>query len=475
MILVDSDADAADDIGQPYKYGDVLKTAAKDGNTYKLNVVYRGENGVANDGDDLDLVVVDVTGAFDFNKPEAVTPPTGDNSGSATDGNFTFTTTDARFLKVNKAIVQADGSVLFSVAGAGKVVGNTFKWTVSVNGVPAEADDVTIALNDLSYVTAKIKAKDSDKITIALSDIDINKLGSDATAENVNDALKQEGAEVTLDKVPAGKINVPKDAKLTIGNGTDAVTIEGNTTIAGEGALEVKSDTTISGNVDMSAVKPTVDSGKAITVADGGSLKVDANTDGNLPAGKVEIAAGGSLTSMTTNSDAPAPTTFVGPTADARIQTGTETSVAVEFSANHSASSRHKMTITGDATIPEGKTWFAMFDSASNAQGIDMVVTGKLTVNGTLKLASANQTGSSLTATGSASVVVGANGKLVVGGLASLTGADNNITGTSAASALQVFKAVSGGTISGANGVENRDADANYTWDAAETKWVAKT
>ena len=71
--------------------------------------------------------------------------------------------------------------------------------------------------------------------------------------------------------------------------------------------------------------------------------------------------------------------------------------------------------------------------------------------------------------------MVGANGKLVVGGLASLTGADNNITGTSAASALQVFKAVSGGTISGANGVENRDADANYTWDAAETKWVAKT
>ena len=247
--------------------------------------------------------------------------------------------------------------------------------------------------------------------------------------------------------------------------------MDGNTTFTGKGTLKVESNAEVSGNVDMSAVKPTVDSGKAITVVNGGSLKVDANTDGNLPAGKVEIAAGGSLTSMTTDGT-DKPVTFVGPTEDARIKTESATKVEVEFKSD----ARSTMTITGSATIPAGQEWWAMFDSTPNSKGVDLTVkSGTLTVAGKMILSSADKNGSNLTVDSSAALKVAAGGTLDVRAYASLTG-NSKVTGTDATSVLKVAKAAGGATFTGVAGIESRPSTTTtYTWDAAQTKWVAKT
>ena len=168
-------------------------------------------------------------------------------------------------------------------------------------------------------------------------------------------------------------------------------------------------------------------SGEGAVVVKGGTLKINANynggtgTDSKLPTiATIQVNHGGTLASMTTKvGEAAADTEFVGPDADARIQTTDGASVTFELG-DFGKENKPKMTISGNVTIPKGQTWYSMFDSDKEALGIDMTQeSGTMTVDGTLKIVSANKTGSSLTINENASVVV--NGTMSVAAFGTVT------------------------------------------------------
>lgn len=182
----------------------------------------------------------------------------------------------------------------------------------------------------------------------------------------------------------------------------------------------------------------------SVVVQSGGTLKIDANYNGGagslLPSVKtIEVQAGGTLASQTTNAEDPTDVVFVGTAEDARIQTGASTTVTLGFAdayGSEAGMTRPNLTISGDASVPAGQTWYTMFDSGEEAIGIDMAVaSGALTVSGTLNAVSANSTGSTLTVAEGASLHVAADGKLsiakkavvIVNGTATSTG---TISGT---------------------------------------------
>lgn len=185
-------------------------------------------------------------------------------------------------------------------------------------------------------------------------------------------------------------------------------------TIAEGASLELSSPLTVNktlvvnGTLDASSVKLS-GTGK-IVVANGGTLKMNANYDngsGLLPTiSTIEVQHGGTLASKTTDGNE-TDTIFVGTGADARIQTSEGAVVTFGFAGSYDDDEHPTMTINGDVTIPTGQTWYSMFDSADEAIGIDMTLeSGTLTVDGTLKIASANSTGSTLTVDPRTNVIV---------------------------------------------------------------------
>ncbi|MBM6924818.1 S-layer homology domain-containing protein [Pseudoflavonifractor phocaeensis] len=312
--------------------------------------------------------------------------------------------------------------------------------------------------------------------------VDANLNGETATDDDIKNALKSDAETVVLSAKKEGLtldgVNIPEDKTLAVAG---TVTLK-NSQI--NGVLDVDSATavtldkvTVAGSADLSGVDTAFKD--IVTVAKGGTVKLDANTEadtGHIPTGTLTVDAGGTLKSVDTSNTATngEEVIFVGPTADARIQTVKGTSVVIEFVNKHGSDNRHKMTINGSATIPAGETWWAMFDSSikddegtevSNAQGIDMTLaSGTLTVNGTLNLSSASKTGSSLTVAKGAGVVV--NGTVVIAAKGTLT-VDGTFTGTEGA----VLKVTKGATITGVDGVDG-SADKTYTCDK-NGKWTA--
>ena len=188
-------------------------------------------------------------------------------------------------------------------------------------------------------------------------------------------------------------------------------------------------------------------SGAGSVVVKGGTLKINANYNGGTDTGSklptiatIQVNHGGTLASMTTKVGEAADTKFVGPGADARIQTTEGASVTFKLG-SLGEGSKPTMTIAGNVIIPKGQTWYSMFDSDKEALGIDMTQeSGTMTVDGTLKIVSANKTGSSLTINENASVVV--NGTMSVAAFGTVT---NNGT------------IENNGTIDGSDKVEGAD------------------
>ena len=150
-------------------------------------------------------------------------------------------------------------------------------------------------------------------------------------------------------------------------------------------------------------------------------------------------------------------TNFVGSDDNARIQTGEGASVTFGFG------KKPTMTIAGNVTIPEGQTWYSMFDSDKEALGIDMTQeSGTMTVDGILKVSSANGTGSSLTINKGASVVV--NGEMSVAAKGVVKG-EGSVTGAGSAT-LTITK---GATVSAIAGVTS-DKTGTYTW--SDGAWI---
>ncbi|MBM6927427.1 S-layer homology domain-containing protein [Pseudoflavonifractor phocaeensis] len=348
---------------------------------------------------------------------------------------------------------------------------NNVRYILAANHVVLLVVDVN---NDMQanpaagLVTAPVSAD-----TAEAADINAILSGNDATAVSISAGTNPLDLDKAID-VPAKKTlqvsgdidnltaNLEKDAVVKLGAATYTTDNDAASVSIVDGAWTL-TNVTLTGSADLSEMDTTFN---AVTVDEGASLKVDANTDGNLPAGTLTIAAGGTLTSMTTD-DSNEAVTFVGTTTDARIQTAADTEVSVDFDAL-------TMDISGDATIPAGQTWYAMFDSTPNSKGIAMTLSsGTLTVNGELKLTKADGTGSSLTVDTEASVLVGSNGKVTVASMGTLT-VNGSFIGTDTTSALSVAAAQNGATITGMDSVGVADHSAGeYTWNG--TAWATST
>ena len=438
VLVLDTDADKNEDIGQPYTYGDKVATAAKkaDG-TYCYNVVFRAEDGNTKDDADLDLLVVDVTGAFNFDKPgkdESGDQGTIDNDIKdvttvlSSDGKtltVAFTvpagTTDAKIDYEAKVggIVAASGTQTLS-----GITGTQAKFDVTLNPAAPSKDDVTLSLKNLVYTG----------------------FSGDASAATINEALKQEGvAEVTVGGEVSGNIAVPEGKTLKLSDNTKVKDV----TLSGKVAMQ---NATVEGNVDLS--KADVAALTKVTVGKDAALNVTAGNIKDLSSGTLEVAAGGALKVADSATESSA--TLVG-SKDARIVTAANTKV--EFNLSSGA-----MTINGDAEIPAGQTWYSMLGPvAAEAKGLNMTVaSGKLTVNGELKLVSGSN-GTTFTVSGTGSVVVGKGGVINVAAKANVSG-NNAITGTDATSKLNVTKGSA--SISGVAGVSDH-TEGNYTWQSS--------
>ena len=245
-----------------------------------------------------------------------------------------------------------------------------------------------------------------------------------------------------------------------VSRSSDATVKEGTTlTITEKGSLTMKEGTTftVNGTLVNNGVLDVYNSNLSgtgkIVVADGGMLNMNANYNGGtgsmLPTIEaIEVQNGGTLQSMTTNGEIES-TIFVGKSEDARIQTNDAT-VTFGFTGEHPT-----MEIVGDAAIPAGQTWYTMFDSSTEAIGIEMMLNGTLTVDGTLKVVSANSTGSEL--------VVDSKSHLIVNGTIT-TATKGKITGTDATSVI---------TIAETANVENASAfEANHTYTWKDGVWT---
>ena len=268
-----------------------------------------------------------------------------------------------------------------------------------------------------------------------------NTLPTEAEWESISSFTLTEDCTLT-----ARQCTVPKDKTLVIDKD---VTL----TIGESGTLYVH-DAALSGE-------------GSVVVDNGGVLKVNANYNGGedskVPTvSRITVNHGGTLISMPTNYHDEGNVSeiyFVCPINNdkrTRIQTTEGASVTFELG-DFGKENKPKMIISGNVTIPEGQTWYSMFDSGEEAIGIDMTLeSGKMTVDGDLKIVSANKTGSSLTINKDASVLV--NGTMSVAAKGVVKG-EGSVTGAGSAT-LTITK---GSTVTAIAGVDNNKT-ATYTW-----------
>ena len=280
VLVLDTDASKTEDIGQKYTYGDKLTTAAKSGSTYHFNVVYRLEDGaeLADDGD-LDLLVIDNTGSFDFDKPGK-----DDNNQGNVDNNIEGLTTnlDPTGEILTVAFNVPAGTTGLKVDYAVKVNGifaGSATATTANAGTSGNPSQITVNGNQAQFtVTLTSATASKDAITLDLSNLVYTKTGAGATADTINDMLKQKDADITVtEEVPAGEIVVPKDAKLTLGDSTTAAEVKGNTTIKNEdGAIDAK-NVLVKAGVTLEITGEVAENSK-ITAEAGAIVKVNGKT-----------------------------------------------------------------------------------------------------------------------------------------------------------------------------------------------------
>ena len=434
VLVVDSDADKADEIGIPYTAGNNLKTATlkevtQSGEVYRLNMVYRVDGGgTSADDDDLDLLVIDNTGAFDFNKPE--TSESGDQGGSATDGNFTFTTSNESLLKVSNADVTGTNEVRFSLtAGSGVDTSKlAYTYTVSINGIEVATATVSAGSFAATVTTSGASVKDGDKITIALTNVKVTGMGAGATADQINNALKQEGAEVAIkDLASTDVIEVPKDAKLDMAGATIA-----------KGA-----------QVNVAAgAKVVLPNGKTLdtsTVTTNSTLNLLANNNGGItvtvPAGETTFASGvvmGAKDALILQNGANVTLTSE-PEQDATIQVASGATITMP----------NKFTMGEDGMVSFNQA-ITIVQNASGAMDISVPAGTTVTVNETFKFGTDD-----VLTLGEGAQIVGKDGvSITFNGTDSIKGATNFYQN---------------------GGITQETTIQNKTYDWSAGKWVANT
>ena len=333
----------------------------------------------------------------------------------------------------NPETPEAEGNTLVSVIvdefQAGKIQDAI---TLTLEGT----DGSTLTLR-YGFIVEEVTVNSSDTLKAALANQSV-------------ETVKVSG-DITLDEA----VNVDRQVTVEVNDGAqlnlnDSFTIGEKATLINKGTITNNGTMTNNGSFDTYEGK-LAGTGHVI-VANGAVLKINANynngADSMLPAvTKIEVQPGGALQSMTTDGSEEA-TTFIGTSEDARIQTNGAT-VTFGFADNYSGT-HPTMEIEGDVTIPAGQTWYTMFDSAAEAIGIEMTLNGNMTVDGTLKVVSANSTGSEL--------LLKENTVLTVNGTIT-TAAKGKVTGTDATSVVSIAE--------GAAGTDTFAAGSTYNWNGS--------
>lgn len=300
-----------------------------------------------------------------------------------------------------------------------------------------EGTDGSALTLQYGFIVGEVTANSSDTLKAALTNPSV-------------ETVKVSG-DITLDEA----VNVDRQVTIEVNEGAqlnlnDSFSIGEKVTFINKGTITNNGTMTNNGSFDTYEGK-LAGIGQVI-VADGAMLKINANynngADSMLPTvTKIEVQPGGALQSMTTDGGEEA-ITFVGVSSDARIQTNGAT---VTFGFADSYFGTHPtMEIEGDVTIPAGQTWYTMFDSATEAIGIEMILNGNMTVDGTLKVVSANSTGSEL--------LLKENAVLAVNGTIT-TAAKGKVTGTDATSVVTIAE--------GAAGTDTFAAGSTYNWNGS--------
>ena len=459
VLVIDSDANAADDIGQPYTYGTTkLATAAKDadGVNYRTNVIYRGENGgTPADGDDLDLVVVDVTGAFDFDKPEStVTPP-------APDTGKTYATADELKAALN------DGNV------------------VATGVVPAET------YNSTNTLTLKNAVLTDSVIVTGNTVLDgTTTFSSKGTLEVLGTLTINDGASVDLSKVTAsGKVvdnrTSTKAADVdTMIKGSNDVTVK-----AVDGALTTTDlsgkKLTVAGDADLSAVT-TTSSTTNVTVNGKATLAATATVKGTWNIGTIAGAAT-SLTvegTLTTENAVPAALTITSGT----VKTGDVTgAVTVNGGTATIGAAKDDVTVKAGATLNAksfdwSKTIAGTATSASEKSTINLTGTDAISTTGAETLSGDWTISAPVTLSTSNEWTVAANSSVTFNGNLTFTDADT-LKATDATSKFSVKEGVTATTATGETLINKNDtstaiaekniAGASFTGQTSANKWTA--
>ena len=167
VLVVDSSEDD-DAIGISYTYGDVLKKAQKDTNgDFINNVAYILDQALQADDTDLELLVIDVNGKFDWEDKGTTTTPTTEKAD--------YTTAFAAVKVADKDLVTAAASdrnandntvtVVLTVA-KGATVKDAKGVTATKNGVPVQVNG-TLSGNLYTFTIAGATATDKIVVTVA--------------------------------------------------------------------------------------------------------------------------------------------------------------------------------------------------------------------------------------------------------------------------------------------------------------------
>ena len=237
VLRVDSDADKDEDIGQAFTYGSTTMTKAqkKTDGTYTYNVFFvLDEKAQAQGEDDLDIavLVIDSTGAF---KGYKVGDTNDDNDDDYIDNDIEGLTKSLNKDgdKLTIAFTVPEGTTALSVDYEVKVDG-----IINVSGTAKESGgdaDITVVGTQAKFtVDLDPTAESVDAVSLTLKNLVYSGFQG-ASASDINDALKQENASVTVTGNIAANavINVPADAELDM---TGATVAEGAKVVIAEGA-----------------------------------------------------------------------------------------------------------------------------------------------------------------------------------------------------------------------------------------------
>ena len=227
VLRVDSDADKDADIGQAYTYGTTTMTKAQKNTDGKFttNVWFiLDENAGTGDDKDIDVLVIDSTGAFKGYKVADAADDNKTEKGDYTTKYATVNTEDKAVVTGAASDLSTDGTLSVDLQFNPKAVSKA-TITVKVNDVDKTADVMVgskklTALNAFSgKVTLKLAGvRDDAKVVVNVTNI------TDATV-NVGVAAKTAGTvdgdtAATIDAVAAAPKKVGETVKITVASAT---------------------------------------------------------------------------------------------------------------------------------------------------------------------------------------------------------------------------------------------------------------